>query len=259
MKLDNIFLDNIINIAKSAGNKVLDIYNQENFDVKTKEDNSHLTEADQTSHQLIVEELSKLEKNIPIISEEGRDINFDERKNWNAFWLVDPLDGTKEFIKRNGEFTVNIGLIENNIPVLGVLHVPVSGETYYGQIGFGAWKVDKDKCKKIKVKNKNKTDELVVIQSRSHSGVEENFFYSNYRVKETISKGSSLKICLLAEGKADMYYRGGPTWEWDTAAGHAILTAAGGFIYKKNMKSFLNYNKIDLKNNGFIASAFELN
>ncbi|MGD8778972.1 MAG: 3'(2'),5'-bisphosphate nucleotidase CysQ [Ignavibacteria bacterium] len=258
MKLNNIDISEIVGIAQKAGEKILEVYGRNDFKINIKDDNSPLTIADQLSHQMILEELNKLDSNIPVISEEGKDIKFEERKDWEMFWLVDPLDGTKEFINRNGEFTVNIGLIENNLPVLGVIYVPVSGVIYYGTVGAGAWKRTRNEREKIKVKSKDFNDGLTVVQSRSHSGEEEEKYYSKFKIKETISRGSSLKICMLAEGKADLYFRGGKTWEWDTAAGHAILKAAGGNIFTKEKKELL-YNKESLKNEGFIATSFELN
>lgn len=251
-------LNNLVTIATTAGEEILKIYNSENFSVEIKDDSSPLTIADKNSHKIIIEQLSKNFPDIPIISEEGKDIPFEERNKWKKFFLVDPLDGTKEFIKRNGEFTVNIALIENNKPVLGVIHIPVLKETYYGMIDGGAFKIDENGIKeKISVSAKNPEDAINVVQSRSHSGEEENEFYSQYNINERVSKGSSLKICLVAEGKAEIYFRSGPTWEWDTAAGHAILLSAGGYFINKNKSNF-NYNKESLLNPGFIASSFEI-
>ena len=247
----------LIGIAQEAGKLVLDVYNSDDFNVKTKEDNSPLTKADKRSHNYIVSELSRNFPDIPVLSEEGDSIDYNRRKDWTEFFLVDPLDGTKEFIKRNGEFTVNIALIKNRLPVLGVINVPVSDETYYGSIENGSYKLFEESLEKIKVSNASKDDELTVVQSRSHSGEEEDKFYSNYKIKERTSKGSSLKICLVAEGKAELYFRSGPTWEWDTAAGHAILLGAGGCFVNKD-KSILVYNKEIPKNFGFIASSFKI-
>ncbi len=246
-------IDELINLSKKAGKAILDIYNSEDFAIEIKSDNSPLTKADKASNKIIEEGLKKLFPGIPILSEEGKKIPYKERKNWEQFWLVDPLDGTKEFIKRNGEFTVNIALIENNAPAFGVIYVPVTGEIYYGGPNYGSWKNDRQ----IFVSKRNSQDKLSVVQSRSHSGEEENDFYSNYKIKESLSKGSSLKICLVAEGKAEIYFRSGPTWEWDTGAGHAILLGAGGYFVNKD-KSELVYNKEIIKNFGFIVSAFKI-
>lgn len=252
MKID---INKIIEISKHASHVILEVYNSTDFNVESKDDYSPLTIADKKSHEIIFHGLQDLCPEIAIISEEGKDIPYEERKIWNRFFLVDPLDGTKEFIKRNGEFTVNIALIENNKPVLGVIHVPVTDETYYGSTENGAYKIVSDgEVNKISVSSKSFDEDINVVQSRSHSGDEENEFYSNYKIKERLSKGSSLKICLIAEGKAELYFRGGPTWEWDTAAGHAILNAAGGVLLNKD-KSELLYNKTILKNFGFIASS----
>jgi 3'(2'), 5'-bisphosphate nucleotidase len=251
-------INKIIELSKQASKAILEVYNLSDFIVEQKEDNSPLTIADKKSHEIIFQGLQESYPEIPIISEEGKDIPYEERKSWNTFFLVDPLDGTKEFIKRNGEFTVNIALIENGKPTLGVIHVPVTNETYYSSKNDGAFKIDSTgNLDKITVSSKSLEEELNVVQSRSHLGEEENQFYSNYKIKERLSKGSSLKICLVAEGKAELYFRGGPTWEWDTAAGHAILLAAGGYFINKD-RSELIYNKEILKHSGFIASSILL-
>ena len=249
---------NLLDISKLAGKAILEIYNTDDFGIEIKSDNSPLTKADKASNDIIEKRLTELYPEIPILSEEGKEIPFDKRKNWKQFWCVDPLDGTKEFIKRNGEFTVNIALIKDNKPIAGVIFVPVTNEIFYGDIKNGSFKIDSDGNKKqIRVSPKSPSDELSVVQSRSHSGDEENQFYSKYKIKQALSKGSSLKICLVAEGLAEIYFRGGPTWEWDTAAGHAILLGAGGYFVNKD-KSELVYNKEVIKNFGFIASSFEI-
>lgn len=246
-------LEKIIEIAREAGDAILDVYNSEDFGIENKADNSPLTKADKASHNIIVAELKKNFPEIPILSEEGKAIPFEERKNWERFWCVDPLDGTKEFIKRNGEFTVNIALIENQKPVAGVIFVPVTKELYYGDIENGSFKVYANgQTAQLHVSGKTSKDELIVVQSRSHSGEEEENFYSQFKVKEKLSRGSSLKICMVAEGRADLYFRGGPTWEWDTAAGHAILLGAGGRFTNKDGTELV-YNKEVIKNFGFIA------
>jgi len=251
-------LEKIKEIAARAGEEILKIYNKPEFEIAIKNDNSPLTEADEASNKIIVSELKRLFPNIPILSEEEKSIPYEKRKNWERFWLVDPLDGTKEFIKRNGEFTVNIALIENNQPAAGVIFIPVTNEFYYGGPNFGSFKISAEgETLKISVSRKNKNDELTVVQSRSHSGKEEEEFYSKFNVKEKISRGSSLKICMVAEGKAEIYFRSGPTWEWDTAAGHAILLGAGGVFVNKDFTPLV-YNKEIIKNFGFIASAFEI-
>lgn len=251
----NINIQEVIKIAKDAGKAILEIYNSGEFNVEIKKDNSPLTKADKAAHNIIAKGLKLLYPDIPLLSEEGKEIEYTERLKWNTFWLVDPLDGTKEFIKKNGEFTVNIALIENNLPVLGVIFVPVTKELYYGDLKNGSYKIDSEgKRTKLMVSNKSSKDFLTVVQSRSHSGEEEEKFYSQYNVQNKISKGSSLKICLVAEGNADLYFRGGPTWEWDTAAGHAIALGAGGVFVNKDFSN-LTYNKEIIKNFGFIVSA----
>ncbi len=247
-------LKDLLNISEEAGKAILDIYNSNDFGIEIKDDNSPLTLADKASNEIIEKNLNELFPDIPILSEEGKEIPFEARRNWQRFWLVDPLDGTKEFIKRNGEFTVNIALIENQRPVLGVIYVPVTNEFYCGDIINGSFKINGNGIKtKISVTNKSSNEKLNVVQSRSHSGEEEKEFYSKFKIKETLSKGSSLKICLVAEGKADLYFRGGPTWEWDTAAGHAILLGAGGKFTNKDGSELL-YNKEVIKNFGFIST-----
>ncbi len=255
--MKEINLEKLIEIAQEAGDAILDVYNSEDFGVETKSDNSPLTKADKASNEIIEKRLKEDYPKIPILSEEGKEIAFDERKNWEYFWLVDPLDGTKEFIKRNGEFTVNIALIENQKPIAGVIYVPVTKEFYYGDVENGSYKIEADETNvKINVSGKSASDKLNVVQSRSHSGEEENKFYSQFNIHKKLSKGSSLKICMVADGTADIYYRSGPTWEWDTAAGHAILLGAGGSFVNKD-KSELVYNKEVIKNFGFIAIGFK--
>ncbi|WMJ72663.1 3'(2'),5'-bisphosphate nucleotidase CysQ [Cytophagaceae bacterium ABcell3] len=249
----------IKDIAIKAGNEILKVYNNENLFnvVDIKSDDSPLTLADKESNAVIESELKKHFPDIPILSEEGRDIPYEERKNWTKFWLVDPLDGTKEFIKRNGEFTVNIALISKNKPLLGVIYKPVSEELYYGSLDEGAFK--EEKGENTKLKTNTRVNNLVAVGSRSHASEEENDVLSKYDVKEKVSIGSSLKFCLLAEGKADIYYRHGPTMEWDTAAGQAILESSGGTMLDANKKPF-SYNKEVLRNSSFLClSNKELN
>lgn len=253
--MEQSLLNKLIEIAQAAGKLVLDVYNNDDFEVSIKNDYSPLTEADKLSHNYIISELEKFFPGIHVLSEEGERIEFENRKNWDEFFLVDPLDGTKEFIKKNGEFTINIALIKNQRPAAGIIYVPVTGETYYGNPETGSYKIADGKSVKINVKNSKSTDSLTVVQSLSHSGEEEDNFYSRFNIIRKMSRGSSLKICMVAEGTADIYFRSGPTWEWDTAAGHAILSFAGGFFVNKDGTELL-YNKNLPKNFGFIASAF---
>ena len=245
-------IHSLICIARSAGLAILDIYAGEHFDVEFKDDHSPLTKADKASHELIKSELSRLYPDIPLLSEEGKEIPYSERRKWRRFWLVDPLDGTKEFIKRNGEFTVNIALVENNRAVLGVIHAPVLKATYWGEIKEGAFK-QKEGEKEQAIKVRARESGMIAVQSRSHASEAESDFLGQYSIADTISIGSSLKFCLVAEGKAHIYYRHGPTWEWDTAAGQAIVEAAGGGVLADGNP--LRYNKESLLNPGFVVTS----
>jgi 3'(2'), 5'-bisphosphate nucleotidase len=219
----------IAEIAAEAGMAILDIYKQD-FEVVRKKDESPLTQADLASHRIICDALALLTPDIPVLSEESADIDFDTRSSWSRYWLVDPLDGTKEFVNRNGEFTVNIALIVDHDPVLGVVHVPVTGVTYAGIAGTGATRRsagDTPRAIGIRVPC---ADPVVVVGSRSHANPRLLEYLGKIGDYVLVSMGSSLKFCLLAEGKADFYPRLGPTSEWDTAAAHAVVTAAGGKI-----------------------------
>lgn len=248
--------DNIIQLTKDAGKAIIDVYNDIslNQQIEKKGDNSPLTLADKRSHEVIEDRLRTLYPQIPIISEEGAGIDYKLRKNYERFWLVDPLDGTKEFINKNGEFTVNIALIENGYPTCGYIYVPVQDVVYAGSID-GAIKIHNGVEEKIHVSGKS--DDRTAVRSRSHATPEEDAILKHYQVTKEISKGSSLKFCAVAEGSADLYYRAGPTMEWDTAAGQAILEAAGGrvFIGNSEEKRFV-YNKENLLNPGFLCLGF---
>ena len=252
-----IDVNKIREIAKRAGDEILDVYNAGPVEVELKSDNSPLTVADKRANRVITDMLRSATPNIPVLSEEGRDIPWDERRNWQRFWLVDPLDGTKEFIKRNGEFTVNIALIENGRPVLGVIYVPVTDTLYAADAEYGAVKsVNGGEPRAISV-NTDVSDGLIIVRSRSHPSAEEDAFYRNVHVRSEIARGSSLKFCMIAEGLAHLYYRHGPTMEWDTAAGHAIAEIAGARVTNPNGTDFV-YNKPVLKNGPFIASVIKL-
>ncbi len=247
--LDKIDIKKINSIAIKAGEEILKIYNQ-NFEVKKKEDNSPLTKADLISNKIICESLNQLYPKIPIISEESAKIPYKTRKEWEYLWLVDPLDGTKEFVKRNGEFTVNIALIHKQEPVLGVIYAPVLKDLYFAKKGSGAFKNEKP----LPFIKKHNT--LRVIASRSHLSKETKDFISSIKTEkkiEIISKGSSLKFALLAENLADIYPRLSPTMEWDTAAGDAILRECKRKIVRYEDRKPLIYNKENLKNPYFIA------
>ena len=239
------------NAAKKAGEKILQIYG-EDFSVSYKEDKSPLTIADQQANDIIESYL--LKTNIPILSEEGKLTEYKERKNWKLLWIVDPLDGTKEFVKRNGEFTVNIALVKNGKPILGVIFVPVKGWLYYGSSNGSYREIDE---KKVKLPLENKSINFKVVGSRSHQSPETIKYFDDIKKRkknvEIVSMGSSLKICLVAEGSADVYPRFAPTMEWDTAAGHAIAKHAGKKLIDLDTKKEMTYNRPRLTNNWFIV------
>ena len=244
---------NINNIVYDAGQAILDIYDTA-FEVEIKSDNSPLTIADQNSHMIIESGLKSLFPNIPILSEEGRDIPYSERKKWNTFWLVDPLDGTKEFVKRNGEFTVNIALIKNNYPIFGSVYAPYKKELFWAFEGLGAWKsYNKDKEQRIVVMSNEKEKRIVI--SRSHPNEKVSDFINQYKSHQLIRMGSSLKLCCIAEGKADIYPRLGPTSEWDIGAAQCVVEQAGGSVLEYASNNRLRYNKENILNPFFIVSA----
>ena len=245
-------LNNIVNIAKQAGDAIMTVYNSDDFNVELKNDDSPLTKADIAANDIIVAALTKLTPDIPILSEESAKAPYETRKHWTKFWLVDPLDGTKEFIKRNGEFTVNIALIENGKPILGVVYAPVLEHTYSGAEGLGAFKQEENNpAQEIKVAD-HRNQKLKVVASRSHAGPDLQAFLDSLDDYDVISMGSSLKLCLVAEGKAHLYPRLGPTMEWDTGAAHAVVNAAGGQVTDLD-KEPLQYNKENLLNPYFIV------
>ncbi len=247
-----IDIKEIIKIAVSAGEAILEVYNASvPAAVILKEDNSPLTLADERSHGVIMEGLTSLYPDIPVLSEEGSQIDYEVRKNWTRYWCVDPLDGTKEFIKRNGEFTVNIALMENNKPVLGVIYAPVLNDIYYGTINGGSWmQVPGEEAVQIKADHDAK--DWLAIGSRSHADEDEEKVLQEFPVTGKLSIGSSLKFCLIASGKAHIYYRKGPTMEWDTAAGHAIALGSGAIMLNADQQEFI-YNKPNLLNPGFFC------
>jgi len=249
---------NLVSIAEQAGQAILNIYQQDDFQEQIKSDNSPLTAADLASHNLIVEQLQQLTPEIPILSEESANIPWEERKTWNKYWLIDPLDGTKEFIKRNGEFTVNIALIENHQPILGVVHAPILNQTWCGEQGKPAIKITNGKTETIQVKPHQQGETWKVVGSRSHAGDSLKHYLQELGEHELISMGSSIKLCLVAEGKAHIYPRLGPTSEWDTAAAHAVVNAASGRIINHKTDQPLRYNsKEDILNPWFIVNTGE--
>ncbi|MBA3284771.1 MAG: 3'(2'),5'-bisphosphate nucleotidase CysQ [Nitrosopumilus sp.] len=252
-----------IEASLAAGKIILEIY-EGDHEVEYKEDNSPLTKADKRSHLTIINQLSKSKFNT--LSEEGKEIPFDERKRWENYWLIDPLDGTKEFIKKNGEFTVNVALISGNYPVIGVVYAPVKKQFYFAAQNIGAFyyvmngsEISSseliDNAVKIPIEREDKI--FTAVASRSHMNEETSEFVKNLEEKNgkinLISAGSSLKLCLVAEGKADIYPRLAPTMEWDTAAGQAIVECAGKEVVNYKTGERLNYNKENLLNDWFIV------
>lgn len=257
-------IDKAINASLLAGKKIMEVYASIDFGVVIKEDQTPVTIADHRAHEEILKNLEST--GLPVLSEEGVHLSFSERKNWDMFWLIDPLDGTKEFIKRNDEFTVNIALIQNGRPIAGVIYAPVTGVLYVGIPETGAFKLlnPAENCtfrsmqlSGIKLPEKINQPEFVVAISRSHMNVTTEAYIENLRKEydliSVISKGSSLKMCMVAEGTANIYPKLGTTMEWDTAAAHAILKAAGKNIYLTDLKTEIRYNKENLKNPHFIA------
>ena len=241
-------------ISQNAGQAILEVY-QQDFTVSHKADQSPLTQADLASHRLIRDALQSLTPDIPLLSEESAEVAFATRAGWNEYWLVDPLDGTKEFINRNGEFTVNIALVRDHQPVLGIVHVPVRGVTYTGVVGAGARRQDPDgSIRPISVRCPA-AEPLIVVGSRSHASPRLQHYLAALGPHEFVSMGSSLKFCLVAEGRADLYPRLGPTSEWDTAAAHAVVAAAGGQVLTLDGQP-LRYNRKDsLLNPDFLVIA----
>jgi len=260
----NQLIDKAIEAAILAGIKIMEIYSLSDFSVEIKNDHTPVTLADHQADNIISELLE--ETGIPVLSEEGIHLNYSERKEWKSFWLVDPLDGTKEFIKRNGEFTVNIALIKGNTPVAGVIYVPVSGDLYVAAIESGAFRIKNPPTnytfetiqkKGIKLPIDGKPGIFTILVSRSHQNKETlkliDQIKSDYKNSLIISRGSSLKLCMIAEGSANIYPKIGKTMEWDTAAGHAIIKAVGKNIYHTDLKTELTYNKENLQNPNFIV------
>jgi len=258
--------------ALSAGMAILEVYDAPDMQVEKKSDDSPLTLADRRAHDIIMKGIGNL--GIPALSEEGRNIPFEERSQWPRMWVVDPLDGTKEFIKRNGEFTVNIALVEKGVPTMGVVFVPVADCLYFGDLEQGAFKIDRCRAAGIGEKRIENIGSLIdnavrlpvardanrpftIMGSRSHATPELEAYVEAMRRKHGdvnfISAGSSLKICLVAEGAADIYPRLGPTMEWDTAAGQAVAVVSGARVVRHDDGTPLAYNKKDLLNPWFIV------
>lgn len=255
---NEVNIDTIIDIARRAGDAILEIYQRE-FTVEEKEDRSPLTEADQKANDVIVEGLKSAYPDIPTISEEIKALPYEERKDWDRFWLVDPLDGTKEFIKKNGEFTVNIALVEGGVPTLGVVFQPAAAVLYFGAKGQGAFKIDAAgaKSRLSGGEHYSKLETVRVVASRSHMSAETEEFVEGLKAEgkqiDLTSSGSSLKLCMVADGSADVYPRFAPTMEWDTGAAHAVALEAGRQVLNRETGQPLQYNKENLLNPWFIV------
>lgn len=269
--MDKNLLLTAIRASLEAGSEIMSVYTDPNadFEIEKKADNSPLTIADRKSHMVIAARLASTP--YPVLSEEGKKIPVEERQSWNELWIVDPLDGTKEFIKRNGEFTVNIAYVKNGKPEAGVIYIPVKEELYFADSQYGAYKIEHitqldseetvdsliSKAHRLPYQEEAQRSSFIIVASRSHLTPETEAYIEEMKQKhqkvETVSKGSSLKLCLIAEGKADVYPRFAPTMEWDTAAGHAIIRAMGKEVYQAGTQHPLVYNKEDLLNPWFIA------
>jgi len=244
-------IQKVIEIIKKASDEIVKIYNSEDFDIKVKDDNSPLTKADLIANQIIIDGLKQISE-YPIVTEESP-VEYEIRKNWDKFWLVDPLDGTKDFIVKNGEFTINIALIEKFKSILGVVCIPISGDIYYASKGDGAYKNG------VKIYNNSNRIDLIGSDSNFHSTTMTKDFFKKYNIKNIKKFGSSIKICKLAEGEIDVYPRLNGTKEWDTAATHIIANEAGCKLIDIQTNQELVYNKENIKNNFFIASKNNLN
>ncbi|ROQ93532.1 3'(2'),5'-bisphosphate nucleotidase CysQ [Desulfosoma caldarium] len=244
-------LSDLEDLIRAAGDAVLDVYHS-SFAVTTKEDRTPLTLADQRSHALLVKGLERIAPDIPVVSEEGAHIPYEERRHWRRFWLVDPLDGTKEFIRRNGEFTINVALIDNGRPVLGLVLVPDQNRLFIGDVHDGCLEKRGQDTRHVVIKDPGMVEPLVVVATRSHPTPQMEAFFRHLPAHKRLPRGSALKFCAVAAGEAHCYARFGPTWEWDTAAGHAVVEAAGGVVVDPRGQP-LRYNKPDLLNGYFLA------
>jgi 3'(2'), 5'-bisphosphate nucleotidase len=250
-------IPDLLKIVGHAGHAILEIYQADgDFEVEKKPDESPLTLADKASNAIICEGLEQLPVDYPVISEENQLVPWSERRHWKRCWMVDPLDGTKEFIKRNGEFTVNVALIENGRPVLGLVYTPAAGEMFWAVKNNGAFQRKNGKRQQVQAARFSGTDEgLLIVCSRSHLTPETQDFINRYDSPQLVSKGSSLKFLMLATGEAHVYPRVAPTMEWDTAAAQIILEEAGGQVLHFKTRQPLRYNKEDLLNPSFLALA----
>lgn len=249
-------IDFLRELTAEAAKAVLDVYGSD-FEVESKDDSSPLTLADRRSHDIICRGLKAAYPDIPILSEEGHSIQYDIRREWSRFWLVDPLDGTKEFVKKNGEFAINIALVEGGAPVLGSIGIPVTGAFFAGRMGEGCWQVGRDGRRRVRVSEPQASRPIRIVKSRSHPSQEMQAILALMPSHELITMGSAIKFCHMAAGEADFYPRLGHTWEWDTAAGQALVTAAGGVMVDSRGEP-LRYNKPTLLNGPyFVAPSLE--
>jgi 3'(2'), 5'-bisphosphate nucleotidase len=248
-----IDIDTIARLTRRAGQAILEVYRTE-FTVEQKEDRSPLTLADMRSHAILSQGLADCHPDIPVLSEEGKATDISIRKTWNRFWLVDPLDGTKEFIKRNGEFTINIALVEGRTPVIGLIYIPVQDRLFIGDTREGCWEIADGTPRRLAIEPGEAPRAVRVVKSRSHPSPNLQALLELLPDHEVIMRGSALKFCSIANGEADFYPRFGPTWEWDTAAGDAIVRAAGGVVVDLQGEPFV-YNKPSLLNGPFMATS----
>jgi len=246
-------IEKVVQLAQQAGEAILAIYKSEEYEIKTKEDESPLTTADLAANEIIEKSLRSLTENWPVLSEESESISYEERKSWEYYWLVDPLDGTKEFIARTDEFTVNVALIHNGSPIMGVVYVPVTGVCYYALKGEAAYKQALGKERELISVRPCADEKIVVTMSRRHDPDRVKALLDQFKSFDIVVCGSSLKFCLIAEGAADVYFRYGPTSEWDSAAAQCVVEAAGGAVLTMDMQSLCYNAKDSLINPPFIV------
>lgn len=248
-------LPGVMQACRDATETILEIYESDDFEIEAKHDKSPLTRADMASHHILVAALEQLTPEIPILSEESADAGFDKRRHWDRLWVIDPLDGTREFIKRNGEFTINVALVVDQVPVLGVIAVPVTGEAFSGIPGAGAAMRWRDgQAPEMICTRRPCASPPVVLGSRSHANRRAEAYFQTLGPHELIGRGSALKFCAVACGEADFYPRLGPTSEWDTAAGEAIVTAAGGRVWLPDGREMLYNARESLLNGDFFVA-----
>ncbi|WP_300345394.1 3'(2'),5'-bisphosphate nucleotidase CysQ [Nesterenkonia sp.] len=257
--MDQEAQNRLLDGVHEAGQRVLDIYEQD-FDVTVKEDASPLTLADTSAHQALTALVHEVAPGVPVLSEESAEVPWEERRTWSQYWLIDPLDGTKEFIKKNGEFTLNVALVQDGVPVFGIVHAPVLGCTWIGVDGRGAWRIEQDGAQgrtplSVRPLPAPGSEPWRIVGSRSHGSEEFERFAAQLPAHERVSMGSSIKLCLVAEGQADLYPRLAPTSEWDTAAAQAVVTGAGGVVLEATTLEPLRCNQKESVLNPFFIVA----